>query len=170
MLMSSRALQSDTTPDGEAWLRKCARNHALNFIRAKLRRQVHEIPLESLTSADAEPSSDIAPACTNPSAMAVKTELTVVLASSLAELTEAQQEIVQLRYIEGLSCHEIGDTTGRTPHAVSQALVTAKKRLRSLLESNGLTSADADEYLGIIHSASKKFVYLPLMFLDWPVL
>ena len=158
ILSRSSTLHPGNTAMCDAWVRKCAHNHVLNFIRAKSRRQVHETPLEHYASTDAEQSSDLSTSSTNPSTIAIKAELTCVLASSLTKLTEAQQEMIRLRYLEGWSRQEIGDITCRTPHAVSQALVTAKKRLRSLLEANGVTSEGVDEYLYEIHPPHKRIL------------
>jgi RNA polymerase sigma-70 factor, ECF subfamily len=61
------------------------------------------------------------------------TELTELVQAALASLPTAQQELLSLFYLEGLSLKETGRVLGLAPHSVRQRLFRARDALRRAL-------------------------------------
>jgi RNA polymerase sigma-70 factor (ECF subfamily) len=69
-----------------------------------------------------------------PAEQACRNEQALLLAGGLAELPEAQREVVEMRYLQGLSLKEIATRTGRTPSAVAGLLHRGLVALRKKME------------------------------------
>ena len=110
------------------WLYKLARNHCLNLLRQRRRHRAE----------DASPlASHLHQSATGHLTRLVKDERRAQLAELLKDLPEAQQEVLRLRYVEGLSRGEIAEVLEISEALVKSRLFEALKRLRthtSLLE------------------------------------
>ena len=56
----------------------------------------------------------------------------------LSQLSEAEEAVVKLRYLDGLATYEVAKLLGKNEDAVRQLLSRGLKRLRILCESRGL--------------------------------
>lgn len=116
-----------------AWLYTVCRNRALDV-------QKKEKRMGSLTewAAVARPSAD-----PPPEAVAAMHEDYDGVLSALSDLPSNQQEVVHLRFQDGLSYHEISEVTGLSVSNVGYLLHTAIKRVRETLAAVG-ESTDTD--------------------------
>jgi RNA polymerase sigma-70 factor (ECF subfamily) len=110
-----------------AWLFAIARNVVVNHYR-RVARQSRERPLEghvnnSITQFDG----------TYPPEILERVERVDVVRAALAALSEDQREVLNQKYICGLSVNEIALSTNRTPKAVESLLTRAREKLRGLL-------------------------------------
>lgn len=55
---------------------------------------------------------------------------------AIQALPDRQQEILKLRYLEGLKCQEIAALLGQSPNAISISLFRARQKLRELMEED----------------------------------
>lgn len=127
-----------------AWLHLCARNHARNFLRDVRRRdlrglllEIEEIDGDWINALQAE--AKMAP---DPEATLLRTELWAVIARSIDALIPSVQDMFLRHYLMGESIRSLAERTGRTPHAVEQALYRARKGLQSSLLRLGLTEGE----------------------------
>jgi RNA polymerase sigma-70 factor, ECF subfamily len=109
---------------------------ALNLKRQYLRRAGRK-PEQALDD-HAEPS---APA-TDPDAGF----LGQTVRAALAELPEAQREVIVLHWFDGLSFREVAEVVGATQAAVKVRAHRGYAKLRARLEAAGVTAAEASSY------------------------
>lgn len=111
-----------------AWLYQIAHNTLMNWRAEKARLQISvaAIPEES----DQEDS---------PTVIALAQEEQELLWDTVAELPEAQREVVRLRYLEDLTIEEIAGRTGRTTGAIRVLLHRSMHSLRKRLNGKDLT-------------------------------
>jgi RNA polymerase sigma-70 factor (ECF subfamily) len=106
------------------WLLQIVRNRARNLLRhGKVR------STEALDDAVADPGSSA-------SAAAERGELRERLQAGLAQLPQAQREVVLLHDLEGWKHEEIAGLLGLPPGTVRSHLHYARRRLRSFLGEN----------------------------------
>ena len=143
-----------------SWLEVCAANWALNECRSTRRRLWHErvmTDVDVLAGADDSLSSadriegiavrGVGPAESEAEQLVLRGELCAYVDAALSLLTRSQYELWLMFYVDERSVEEIASATGRTPHAVNQALYTLRRRVRALLNDAGLTRRDLMEYL-----------------------
>lgn len=128
-----------------ALLSKAARNHVLNFVRDLTLRARRERPLESLLEQRAAAGS--------PQEMLMKGHFWDEIDTALQRLTPAQRTLFIRVHFYGDTIEEIARQTGRTIHAVTQSLYTARRRLRAILIEMGYVAATLFELLPPEHSA-----------------
>jgi RNA polymerase sigma-70 factor, ECF subfamily len=104
-----------------AWLYRIAHNLTADHRRRTSTRQANESPAEPAMFE--LPSEDFAPAL----------ERERDLRSAVAMLTDEQQQVVILRFFEGLSLAETAEATGRREGAVKSLQHRALERLRVIL-------------------------------------
>lgn len=131
-----------------AWMRECARNHVVDYIRTQRRRRAHECgwpetasddgPLRAWDCPDGAPSADSA---------LLRDECWKRLMAVLAELAPIPQQVFLRHHLSSETAEEIGASLGRTPHAIEQSLSRSRKQLRAALERHGLTEAELCQYL-----------------------
>lgn len=141
----------------------CGANRARSFLRRERRwkQQVermesgsvasHLHPLDSFVDSLAESARESSWAL-SPEVQALRAELHVRLVDALielTELTEAQRQVLYLRYLEAASFAEIAQKTGQTPSSAKMLLRRGKRRLVAFLESSGLPCGEACEYLAV---------------------
>ena len=125
-----------TEAQWRAWLRGILQHKLANLVRHYCqtdKRHIDcEVPLPG-TSADGPSGGHMAPD-TSPSAQAQAHEQDEALARALAQLPEAQQQIIRLRSYEELSFEEAGRRLGRSAEAARKLWGRAIEQLRQLLE------------------------------------
>ncbi|HMO55680.1 MAG TPA: sigma-70 family RNA polymerase sigma factor [Tepidiformaceae bacterium] len=104
-----------------AWLYRIAHNLTADYRRRSASRQANEAPAEP-TLGDL-PCEDFVPAL----------ERERDLRAAVAMLTEEQQQVVILRFFEGLSLAETAEATGRRAGAIKSLQHRALERLRVIL-------------------------------------
>lgn len=104
-----------------AWLYRIARNLAADHHRRLARRPA---PIHVAVESEARAGNDVA------SAVADRDEVR----TALEALTDEQQEVVVLRFFEGLSIAEVAEVTGRREGAVKALQHRALKRMKAAME------------------------------------
>ncbi|MCC6189074.1 MAG: sigma-70 family RNA polymerase sigma factor [Anaerolineales bacterium] len=106
-----------------AWLFTIARNLLVEHYR----KRQHEVPFElarHLTAAS-EPAADFD-----------RDNEIQLLVGLVRRLPEAEQELIRLRYVAGLSFADMGVVVNKRPDAVKKSLYRLQARLQSLLEAD----------------------------------
>jgi len=110
------------------WLYRTARNHCLNLLRARVRRKDGQVlPAESRVDA----------ALTGHLTGMARAELRGRLAELVAALSDAQREVLRLRYVEDLSRTEIAEVLEESESVIKSRLFEGLKRLRHLAPELG---------------------------------
>jgi RNA polymerase sigma-70 factor (ECF subfamily) len=110
-----------------AWIYRIARNAVIDHHRAK--REEVSLP----DGAGARGGLD-------PERIAIAGERRERLARALTHLADDQQEIIVLRFVEGLSAEECGEVIGKRPAAVRDLQFRALRALRSHVSPEELAS------------------------------
>lgn len=122
-----------------AWLRTITTNTALDYLRATQRR-----PSEVLCAEQLEldrPRLD-----QSPEEHAERRALAQAVASRLHELRREQQQVLILRFYDGLNPAQTADVMGKTPGAVRTLTVRALRKLAEVMPA-GESSAELIEEL-----------------------
>ncbi|GHO77437.1 RNA polymerase sigma factor [Ktedonobacter sp. SOSP1-85] len=104
-----------------AWLQRVARNKVIDRYRRQVRTTLQ--PLE----ADAEIADDDL----TPEQYSERNETYERLFQAVARLPQAQQEIIHLRFVEGLRCTQIAQILDKSDAFVRTTISRALKRLRT---------------------------------------
>jgi RNA polymerase sigma-70 factor (ECF subfamily) len=120
-----------------AWLRKALAHNLADEIRG-VRRQKHDARRERSLEAAVEESAarleaSLAGEQTSPSGQAVRKEEALRLAQALAQLPEAQREVVVLHHLQKQPLSAVAAHLGRSKLAVGGLLHRGLKKLRELL-------------------------------------
>lgn len=115
-----------------AWMIRIARNRFLDHVKSG--RVRWEVVVEEMP---------VPIARNDPEAEALATVEGVQLRKALGKLTEEQQEIVLLRFFQGLPIAEVAGATGRSEGAVKALQFRALRALGRVLDLEGLTE-DSD--------------------------
>lgn len=133
----------------EAWLRRCADNFARNVLRRGRRISRRELPWPERKSDDGESRAWEGPATgETPETRLLREEVGRQVWEAVRRLTPAQQDLFERHFLRGVSVGEMAEALGRSPHAVSQALLTLRIRLRGILVRQGLDEEEAWKHLG----------------------
>jgi RNA polymerase sigma-70 factor (ECF subfamily) len=135
-----------------AWLRQILARNLANAVRdlGRARRDVaRERSLEAAVNEssarlEAWLAAWLAAEQSSPSQQAARNEDAVRLARALAQLPEAQREVLVLRHLQGRPLAEISEQLGRSPASVAGLLHRGLKQLRELLQE----PAQAHPYAG----------------------
>jgi RNA polymerase sigma factor (sigma-70 family) len=111
----------------KAWIFRIARNAVADWYASRGR----EILVEAVPEEAGVEGSPLAAALVDEEADLVR--------SKVAQLSEAQQEVVQLHYWKGLSIDEIATRTRRSSVAVRQLLHRARRQLKRTLARKDVT-------------------------------
>lgn len=106
------------------WLWRVARNKTIDAYRYKKRRRY--VALEDVAESLYEPDRN------DPEAMALQHEDLADIQLHLKQLPAQQQEIVRLRFGQGLSCREIATRLGKQENAIRVALSRSLNFLRRI--------------------------------------
>lgn len=106
-----------------AWLYTLVRHKAADFFR----KQTTDIPLDTADPADQ--TSDLL-------AQTVLTDEIQRLRHLIRSLPEKEQELIQLRFVMGLSYREIGEMLNRKEDAIRKSISRLLARLQNQLEEN----------------------------------
>lgn len=109
-----------------AWLRRVAHNKCIDYHRRSTRRPV--VPLEKATESLYE-DEQLAP-----EQVALRREEQTLLRSRLATLPDHQQEVLNLRFGEGLRCTEIARLTNKSEAATRTLLSRSLNLLRTIYD------------------------------------
>ena len=110
----------------KAWLYRIAHNLAINAVK----RARHTVGMEDLDRV-AKPVTDPA---LRIAAQIEEQELRAALRAALPELTEEQQQVLMLRFVEGKSPGEVAETLGKSENAVKQLQFRAVRSLERLMQ------------------------------------
>jgi RNA polymerase sigma-70 factor (ECF subfamily) len=125
------------------WLRQITFNRLLKMHRHHVktaRRAVgREMPLPDQSSLLL--AEQVLGAGSTPSQQVNRRELAGRLRQAMAQLAEADREILLLRHFEGLSNPEVGQLLGLDPNTVSKRHGRAMLRLHQILFESGLTES-----------------------------
>lgn len=128
-------------------MRKCARNHVINYLRARRVHLAREQPWPETVSGSGPPIKwDCPDEAPGVEARLLQGELWRLLMAALAELAPVPQQVF-LRHHSGESAEEIIASSDHSPHAVEQSLCRSRKHLRAALERRGPTEAEIRQYL-----------------------
>lgn len=127
-----------------AWLQRCADNHARDYRRRLLCRQGDRLP----DGEDETRQVDSARQCVEEPLHVglLRAELYQKVGAAVSRLHPLHRDLVVRHYGEGKSARIIAQETGRTEHAVTQALSAARRRLGGLLGEMGLDEPVVNEY------------------------
>ena len=131
----------------EAWLRRCARNHVVDCVRALRRRQAHVCPWPQARDGDDSAELDCAGNEPGTDAGLMQDECWWHLMRALAKLEPIPQQIFLRHHLNGEPVQDLAVAFDRIPHAVEQTLLRARKHLRAALERQGLTESELRQYL-----------------------
>lgn len=126
-----------------SWLFQIARNTLINWRAAKARLQIpmQEIPEESSTE-------------DSPTVVALVREERDLLMNAVADLPEAQREVVRLRYWRDLTVDEIARVTGRTSGSIRALLHRSRRTM-----ARRLSAKDMSVILGATGAAASLAIY-----------
>ena len=125
-----KVLGTKTVPDAfRSWIYKIARNHCLNLLRRRTRRK--EGP-------GLPPASQLHEVLTGTLTRLVRDEQRSRLGELVLSLSEAQREVLRLRYVESLSRAEIAEVLGIPESVVKSRLFEGLRRLRELAGDEAL--------------------------------
>ena len=126
-----------------SWLFQIARNTLINWRAAKARQQ---IPVQDIPE---EPSVE-----DSPTVVALVREERDLLLDAVADLPEAQQEVVRLRYWRDLTVDEIARVTGRTSGSIRALLHRSRRTM-----ARRLNAKDMSVILGATGAAASLAIY-----------
>ena len=131
-----------------AWMRKCARNHVINYLRGRRVRLMHECHWPETVSDKGQPVKwDCQDESPGVEAELLQDELWRLLMAGLAELAPVPQQVFLSHHLYGESAEEIALSSDRTPHAIEQSLCRSRKHVRAALIRRGSTEAELRQYL-----------------------
>jgi RNA polymerase sigma factor (sigma-70 family) len=125
---------------GDAWLHRCAQNHARNYRRSAAR---HHPKLISLGDVRKAASRNFEPV-SEPSAesQVIRNIARRSIDDLVDKLLPEVRAIFVSHYFHGYTAAEIAARSGRTAHAVEMALYRARRRLRRELHQEGFSLSD----------------------------
>lgn len=125
-----------------AWLRRILLNNLSELIEREVltakRDLRREVVLDDLESSAAGVETALRSQWTSPTSRARRRETAAIVADRLAQLPDAQREVIVLRNIEGLSFEEVAQRMDRSSGAVRMLWLRALHRLRELLREEDL--------------------------------
>lgn len=131
-----------------AWRRRCAANAAKNAHRRCARLRAREILWTELTSGDAPNSGlDVPDPAPSQDALLLRRELCRRVLAAADQLNATQRQLFEGYFLRGESADELAISQQRTPHAIREALVVIRRRLRAVLRRRGLDEAELRDYL-----------------------
>jgi RNA polymerase sigma factor (sigma-70 family) len=121
------------------WLMVCARNHARNYRRGvqRIARHMAQLPLHAI-QLNSEAGRPDRAAC--PEDALLRAEEWGYVIQAIDTLHPNVQRMFVAYYVVGETLIDISARTGRTPHAVEQALYRARSRIRAYLIETGFRS------------------------------
>ncbi len=132
----------------EPFLRRAARNHALNFV-CTMQAETAALDEYALTLCEEDALLEIV--AVQPETHLFRSLFWQQVRSGLHRLRPGPGELFA-RYLAGASADELGFTFGRTRHAVNQSLASARRRLRAVLATQGCTEMELRSYVPLIQS------------------
>jgi RNA polymerase sigma-70 factor (ECF subfamily) len=131
--------RGNTTAEKAAWLRRILLHNLQNTLRdlqAQKRDVAREQPFEdALQQSSAAIGNWVAADQASPSAALQKADEWLRLANGIAELPDAQQQALVLRYWQDWSLRDIADHLQRSPAAVAGLLHRGLRQLRERLQA-----------------------------------
>ena len=117
-----KVLAAPHIPDHfRAWIYKTARNYCLNLLRERASEPAHRVlPTPSV----------LADSLTGHLTRLVKQEMHSRLVEQVGRLSEAQREVLRLRYVENLSRADIAEVLEQPERVIKSRLFEGLKRLR----------------------------------------
>jgi RNA polymerase sigma factor (sigma-70 family) len=133
ILLSQKAAAIRNPAALPAWLLKTTHHVAANALRTQRRRTNHEKEAAAMTPLVVEPHQHT-----------MSQQIADLLDEALAHLRERDRCAIVLRFLEGKSIAQVGNSMGITQAAAQQRVTRALTRLRQLFARHGVqTAADA---------------------------
>jgi RNA polymerase sigma factor (sigma-70 family) len=130
----------------EAWLHRCARNHARNFRRHIFRRDRQCVSISALHEQVAREKE--ASEKQSPEFLLLRNHTQSTLDTAFGGLIPEMQRVLLSHYMLGLTASEIARRSGKSTHAVEQALYRARRLMRGQLAQQGVSASDGWPELG----------------------
>ena len=125
--ITCKVLSSRTFPDAfRPWLYKTARNHCLNLVRQRGRRHDGE---------ELPSGSQLQDMLTGQLTRLVRSEQRERVDELVGSLPESQQEVLRLRYVEGLARAEIAEVLETPEPVIKSRIFEGLRRLRDMASS-----------------------------------
>ncbi len=116
-----------------AWVMRIARNRFLDHVKSGRVRWEVAVDNVPITIGTANPEQDV-----------LATIEGVDLRRALTRLTSEQQEVILLRFLQGLQISEVATVTGRSEGAVKALQFRALRALQKIMVEEGLVPADGE--------------------------
>jgi len=129
--------------DSEGWIRRCAYNYACNYLRSQMRRLERERDLAQKPQSIVGRSASSAFAIPGPRTLTLRKALWEQIFATLKEFTPEQRDLFLRYHVRQQSWQELTQRTGRSAHALQQALYHIHQRLARLLLARGWSARDA---------------------------
>lgn len=136
MLLRGVARGSAGSGLSDSWLHRCAQNHARNYRRHLNRRQgqcvsLHTLREQWVTEQDAVEKQ-------SPETVFIRKDLQISIGHIVQRLIPEVRSMLLSHYVMGRTAAEIATTSGKSPHAVEQALYRARNVMRKELRREGV--------------------------------
>jgi RNA polymerase sigma-70 factor (ECF subfamily) len=116
-----------------AWVVRIARNRFLDHVKSGRVRWEVAVDNVPITVGTANPEQDV-----------LATIEGIDLRRALSNLTSEQQEVILLRFLQGLQISEVATVTGRSEGAVKALQFRALRALQKILVEEGLVPGDGE--------------------------
>jgi RNA polymerase sigma factor (sigma-70 family) len=141
----------------EAWLHRCAINHASNYRRSLSRRRSHEVPWPTTCDVDEAFSlTEFIDDSPGPEVRVLTREFWQRADSVVGGLRPDHKRCFVRHYLFLEPVREIAARDQKSQAAVSKTLQRARKRLRVVAERMGITEGDMRTYLVCVPRAAPK--------------
>lgn len=126
--------------ESDAWLHRCAKNHARNYRRNTLRQQHRYVSLCAMRH-QATRDHEVVDKQT-PERVLLRRHVQSSISSVVERLMPEVRAMLLRHYLDGQSAAEIAASSGRSLHAVEQVLYRARITVRMELTRKGVIPAD----------------------------
>ena len=138
-------LRAQTVHLETAWVHRCARNFACNYLRAYIRRHQSERRFsEQVVSRDQRLAGRAARG-PGPRTLTLRNSFWEHVFATLQNLTSDQRELFIGYHLRQYSLTDLAQRTGRSLHAVEQSLYNIHRRLANLLQQQGWSAPDTQQ-------------------------
>lgn len=135
----------------ENWLRQCARNALLNYLRVERLIHAHKIAWPQVEDENGIVIDvDFVAVTPSPHTVFIRKELRQLIERAIDLLDPQNADLVRQRLIEDKTLVEIAEATNSNPDALRKRLKRVTERLRSRLQRCGTDVAEVVEYLAVL--------------------
>ena len=128
-----------------AWLHRCARNHAIDYRRSLLRRCSRQVSWSGSDGSDVV--GDLPDTAAGPDDVVLYREFWEIVQSGFEQIGDTAQDLFVQRYVHNRRLRDLAICADRSEQAIEQALRRIRRRIRVLLERQGVLEANLRAYL-----------------------